>query len=486
VATHTPPARDLEAEQDPLDPGSDTWLKRWEPENERFWAETGRRIAWRTLTLTTLTLILSFATWFMMSAIVVRLPEIGFAYTEMQLFWLAAMPGLAGGTLRVVHMFLCPMFGTRHVVTISTLLKLIPCVGIGLAVMNPDTPFWLFLVLALAAGFGGGDFSSYMPSTSLFFPKRLQGTALGIQAGVGNFGVSVAQFVTPWIIGVGVMGGLLGGSQVLSLRGGGEAREVWLQNAAFWYVPFLLALGALSWVFLRSVPIRATFREQLDIFSDKHTWFCTVTYVMTFGSFAGLSAAFPLMIRALYGDFDGAPDPLRFAFLGPLVGSLVRVAGGWPSDRWGGSIFTQASGLGLIVCGVLLVTGGYLSPTSLDQFPIFVALMLGLFLFAGIGNASTFRQYPIIFSHSPRQGAGVIGFSAAIAAYGPFVFATLIGSSIASTGSAAPFFVGAIVFWTIASAINGWYYTRPGKERWDFGTKWGTWWDERNEASDRS
>lgn len=457
-----------------------TWLERWEPEDPRFWAETGKRLAWRTLALTTSSLLLSFATWFMMSAIVVRLPEIGFRYDTMQLFWLAAIPGLAGGTLRILHTFLIPLFGTRHVITVATLLKLLPCVGIGLAVMNPGTPFWLFLVLAFSAGFGGGDFSSHMPSTSLFFPKRLQGTALGIQAGIGNFGVSLAQFATPWIIGVGVVGSLVGGSQVLQRAG--RTREVWLQSAALWYVPVLLVVAALCWRFLRNVPVRATFREQLDIFRDKHTWFCTVTYMMTFGSFSGLAASFPLMIRVLYGEFPGAPDPLAYAFLGPLVGSAVRAAAGWPADRWGGSILTQAAGLGLIGCGLALVLGGYLAPTSLDQFPMFAVLMVGLFFFAGIGNASTFRQYPIIFAHSPRQGAGVLGFSAAIAAYGPFIFSILIGWSIDRTGSAGSFFAGAIAFWVVASAINWWFYTRPGKQRWDFGTRWGTWWDASRAA----
>jgi NNP family nitrate/nitrite transporter-like MFS transporter len=200
-------------------PGA-SWLARWEPENPEFWKTTGAAIAWRTLTVTTVALVLSFATWFAMSVIVVRLPRIGFQFTTMQLFWLAAVPGLAGGTLRIIHTFLIPIFGTRHVVTVATLLKLIPVVGIGLAVMNPGTPFWLFLLLALAAGFGGGDFSSFMPSTSLFFPKRLQGTALGIQAGIGNFGVSLTQFVTPWIIGFALFGAGLSGlcPMVLGLK----------------------------------------------------------------------------------------------------------------------------------------------------------------------------------------------------------------------------------------------------------------------------
>lgn len=453
----------------------ETWLQRWEPEQPDFWQATGRRMAWRTLTITTVSLTLSFATWFLMSAIVVRMPDIGFRFSTMQLFWLAAMPGLAGGTLRILHTFLIPVFGTRHVITVATLLKLIPCIGLGLAVMNPATPFWIFAVLALSAGFGGGDFSSHMPSTSLFFPKRLQGTALGLQAGIGNFGVSLAQFITPWVIGLGLFAGLAGGSQTLT--GAGGTREVWLQNAAFWYVPALLLVGVLCWLMLRSVPVRASFREQLDIFRDKHTWFCTITYVMTFGSFAGLSAAFPLMIRSLYGQFPDAPDPLAYAFLGPLIGSTLRVAAGWPSDRWGGSIFTLASGVGLIACGGLLIAGGYLSPTTPGQFPGFVALVLGLFFFSGLGNASTFRQFPIIFAHSPRQAAGVLGWTAAVAAYGPFVFSILIGSSIARSGSAEPFFWGAIVFWLAASGINWWQYTRPGMGRWDFGTRWGTWWD---------
>jgi NNP family nitrate/nitrite transporter-like MFS transporter len=452
-------------------------LKRWEPEDPSFWKETGRRIAVRTLVVTTLCLVLSFSTWFVVSAVVVRLPGIGFKFTPMEMFWLAAMPGLAGGTLRIVNTFLIPIFGTRLVVTFGTLLKIAPCIGLGLAVMNPETPWWLFMVLAFSLGLGGGDFSALMPSTSLFFPKRLQGTALAIQAGFGNFGVSLAQFLTPWIVGFAVFGVLVGGPQAF-VRGE-ETRPLWLQNAALVWIPFLLVLGVVAWVLLRSVPVRATFREQMDIFKNRHTWFCTITYFMTFGTFSGLSATFPLMIATLYGRFPGAPDPLAYAFLGPLVGSLIRVVMGPPTDRWGGSIFTQVAGLGLIVCAFALILGGYLAPVSLDQFPAFVVLMVLLFLFAGIGNASTFRQYPIIFAHSPRQGGGVLGWTAAIGAYGPFVFSSSIGASITATGSAAPFFWAAIMFWAMASALNFWFYTRPGKERWDFGSKWGTWWDAR-------
>ncbi len=434
-------------------------IARWEPEDQTFWSSTASRVAWRTLTITTVSLVLSFATWFVMSAVVVRLPNIGFKFNTMQLFWLAAMPGLAGGTLRIIHTFLIPLYGTRKVVTAATFLKLIPVVGIGLAVMNPTTPFWVFIVLALSAGFGGGDFSSFMPSTSLFFPKRLQGTALGIQAGIGNFGVSLVQFVTPWIIGFAALGAVAGGPQIFTK--GTVTKEIWLQNGAFIYVPFLILIGLIAWIFLRRVPVQATFRQQLDIFKEKHNWLMTSLYVMTFGSFSGFSAAFPLLIKSIYGKFPDAPDPLKYAFLGPLIGSTIRVLMGPPSDKWGGAVWTQISGIGLLVCSIAV--SFFLTPTSMADFPWFVGLMLALFFFAGIGNASTFRQIPVIFP--PRQAAGVLGWTAAIAAYGPFLFAALIGMAISRMGNSKIFFQGLAVFYTLNIAINWYFYKRRGCEK---------------------
>lgn len=534
-----------------------TWLDRWEPENPDFWKSEGSRIAWRTLILTTFSLIFSFATWFVPSALVVRMPAVGFTFTKMQLFWLAATPGLAGGSLRLIHSFLIPIFGTRMTITVATFLKLIPMAWLYYAIQNvpspdnPGTSFATFVVIFLLCGFGGGDFSSYMPSSSLFFPKRLQGTAMGIQAGVGNFGVSLVQFVTPWIVGFAAFGALSGAPQVFTkadgikeivvTKAGGVVTDVvvtkpelaasltvtkagglvtdvalkesdatkgfkveirkdaagavadvqvkksvkkdmWLQNAAFWYIPFLLISGVLCGVFLRSVPIKASFSQQFDIMKDKHTWFCVITYFMTFGSFAGFSAAFPLMIKTIYGDFPGAPDPLKYAFLGPLIGSSIRFLGGPLSDRWGGSIWTQLSGLGLIGGCLALIFGGLLTPTSLAVFPYFLGVMLWIFLMAGIGNFATFRQYPIIFAFSPRQGAQVLGWTGAWAAFGPFVFSSLIGKSITDMGSAKAFFVGAAIFYAVATAINWWYYTRLAAERYDFGTWRGTWWDKARDT----
>ncbi|WP_341911371.1 nitrate/nitrite transporter [Ferrovibrio terrae] len=432
------------------------WLSRWEPENPEFWESTGKAIAWRTLIITTANLTMAFIVWFMVSALVVRLPGAGFKLNAGELFWLAAMPGLAGGSLRIIHTFLVPLYGTRNVVAISTLSLLIPAVGWFYAVQDPTTPYWVLMVLAFLAGLGGANFSSFMPSTSLFFPKRQLGTALAIQAGIGNFGVSIVQFVTPWIIGLALFGTLAG--EPLPFTRAGVQSQIWLQNAALLYVPFIALFGILAWFMLRSVPVRANFRDQLDIFKLKHGFFMTLLYIMTFGSFSGFSATFPLLIRQTFGGFPNAPDPLAYAFIGPLIGSVMRVIAGPLSDRFGGAVVTQWSGIGLIACAIGV--SFYTAPTSMADFPYFLAFMLGLFFFSGIGNASTFKQMPMLFE--PRQAAGVIGWTSAMAAYGPFAAGLMLGYSITLFGSPNAFFYWAAFYYAVNVAINWWYYARKG------------------------
>ena len=165
---------------------------------------------------------------------------------------------------------------------------------LGFAVMNPQTSFTYFMLIGFLLGIGGGDFSSFMPSTSLFFPKKEVGTALGIQAGVGNFGVSLVQLLSPLIMSLTLFS-FLGGGEIIVETG----KTIYLENIAFIYVIPLLIVGIWAWFSLKSIPVKASFKEQLDIFKDRHTLYCTMTYIMTFGIFAGFSAAFPLMIKNL-------------------------------------------------------------------------------------------------------------------------------------------------------------------------------------------
>ena len=179
------------------------WLQAWNPEDEGSWNSS---IAWRTLWLSTFALTLCFIAWFLPSALVGKLNAIGFSFTKDQLYWMAAMPGLSGGLLRVVWMVLPPLVGTRKMVALTTALLIVPLVGWGVAIQSPSTPYAALMALAFLAGIGGGAFSGFMPSTSYFFPKRLSGTALGLQAGLGNLGVSVVQLLTPLLIGFAMIG----------------------------------------------------------------------------------------------------------------------------------------------------------------------------------------------------------------------------------------------------------------------------------------
>jgi len=420
-------------------------LATWDPEDDEHW---DKRFAWQTLWITTYTLMLAFAVWYLVSAIAPRLNSIGYDLTEPELYWLVAVPGLAGGCMRLIYMFLPPVLGTRTLVGGTATLMLLPMVGWTLAVRDPGTPYTVLLLFAAAAGVGGGAFSGFMPSTSYFFPRRLAGTALGLQAGVGNFGVSLIQFVTPWVVGFGLLG-----ATALTPQQKADGSQIWLHNAGLVLIPWVVIGAILAGVFLRSVPIEANFRQQLDIFREKHTWVMTTVYLMTFGAFSGFAAQLGLLIVNEYGSFADAPDPLKFAFLGPLIGSATRALWGPLCDRFGGAIWTLIAGIGMTIS--TLVTVLFLSPTDVGQFTGFLAGMLAIFFFAGMGNAGTFKQMPMIFPR--RQAGGVIGFTSSIAAFGPF----LVGIGLSAVAP-RPFFLGCAVFFAACTGLVWHYYARPG------------------------
>lgn len=434
------------------------WLEHWDPETH--WDS---KLAWRTLWITTFNLTLCFIVWFLVSAVAPVLNDLGFEISRSQLYWLTAMPGLAGGMLRLIWTFLPPVLGTRALVTYTTGLLLVPIVGWALAVQNPQTPYWFLLVLSFLTGIGGGAFSGFMPSTSYFFPKAKQGTALGLQAGIGNFGVSIVQLATPWIVGFMLLGGafqgIIGDSQHLTDESTGVTQEIWYQNAAYAWSSLTVIGTVLAWLLLRSVPIKvAKISDQFDIFRNKHTWIMTLLYVITFGAFSGFAAVFGLMISIRYGTDafgDDGINPLQYAFLGALVGSLARVVSGPIADRFGGGRVTVISCVGIAVS--CAYTAFQLSPDSVDDFPKFLWGMLAIFIFAGVGNASTFKQMPYIFNK--RQSGGVIGFTSSVAALGPFFFSVILASV------APPLLFWWWVLFSVAGTVLAWwYYARPKAE----------------------
>ncbi|MCQ4143256.1 NarK family nitrate/nitrite MFS transporter [Vogesella sp. AC12] len=452
-------------------------LTRWEPESPSFWQQDGKAVARRNLWLSIPALTLAFIIWQVWSVAVLNMPNIGFSYTQNQLFWLAALPALSGATLRIFYSFMVPIFGGRRWTAISTASLLIPAIGIGFAVQDPNTSYVTMLILALLCGFGGGNFSSSMSNISFFYPKAEKGTALGLNAGLGNLGVSVVQFVVPIVITMGLFGGF--GGEPQTWVKGEATKQMWLQNAGFVWVPFIVLSTLAAWFGMNDIAsAKASFADQAVIFKRKHNWLMCWLYIGTFGSFIGFAAGFPLLMKGQFPDVD----PSKYVFFGPLVGALARPVGGWLSDKMGGAKVTQVV-FALMIAAVFGVLNFLPHGGQGGNFQGFFAMFLCLFALTGIGNGSTFMQVPAIFltlhqrmagkgdaaqkkavADATKEAAAVLGFSGAIGAYGGFFIPKSYGTSIALTGGVDAALYAFIAFYVSCLLINGWYYARKNAE----------------------
>ena len=439
-----------------------TWISDWNPENEKFWQSTGKYIARRNLIWSILAEHLGFSIWLLWSIVVTRLPQAGFPYTTDQLFQLVALPGLIGSLVRFPYAFAPAMFGGRNWTMVSAAALFIPTLSLAYFVTQPETPFWLMLIVAATAGLGGGNFASSMANISFFYPARMKGTALGLNAAGGNIGVSFVQFFTPLLLGFGI----------LSLYQATPTSEgVYLQNAGLmWIVPLTVSvIGA--YLFMNNLTVAtASFKEQLVILKRKQNWVMSYIYIGTFGSFIGYSAAFPLLIKTQFPEHS-----VGLAFLGPLVGSISRPFGGWLSDKVGGANVTFW--VFIAMCGAVL---GVIYFVDQKQFAGFLTMFLALFTLTGLGNGSTYMTIPAIFRaeklhEAEGQGetgralalktAGLeagaaIGFIGAVGACGGYLIPRAFGASIAATGGpylALQIFLG---FYITCIALNWWYYMR--------------------------
>jgi len=524
-------------------------LLEWNVEDESFWKTTGKIIATRNLWISIPSLLCGFAVWLMWGIISVQMLNLGFSFSNAELFTLTSIAGLSGATLRIPSTFFIRIAGGRNTIFFTTALLMIPAVGAGIALQNKETPLWVFQLLALLSGFGGGNFASSMSNISFFFPKRVQGTSLGLNAGLGNFGVTTMQILIPLMMTIGIFGGT---SMVLENSSGTligkipAGTETYIHNAGYIWLVFLIPLVFAVWFGMNNIiketvtpnpgsPVQAflkisgllaiglvtssiglylliavppgsillsksvilpaviastvllmiyltrgelqqNLKRQYKIFKNKHTWSMTIIYTMTFGSFIGFSAAFPLSIKVIFGYShiigpDGVfshdvinpngPSALMFAWMGPFIGALIRPVGGWISDKIGGAKVTQIVSAVMIASALgvsYYMAAAYRSATPEEYFWQFFILFIILFTATGIGNGSTFRSIAMIFNE--EQTGPALGWSSAVAAYGAFFIPKIIGEHIYATTPENAFYVFSI-FYALCFLLNWWFYLRP-------------------------
>ncbi|MBI1904960.1 MAG: antiporter [Rhodocyclales bacterium] len=225
----------------------------WQPENEKFWKETGSRIASRNLWISIPSLLCGFAVWLMWGIITVQMSNAGFPFKADELFTIAAISGLSGATLRIPASFFIRLCGGRNTVWLTTALLMIPAIGTGIALQDKSTPLWVFQLMALLSGIGGGNFACSMSNISTFYPKRLQGTALGLNAGLGNFGVTTSQLLIPAVMTLGLFGAI-GGDAIPLVKDSATligkiaaGTPTFVQNAGFVWLLLLVPLAVVGW-----------------------------------------------------------------------------------------------------------------------------------------------------------------------------------------------------------------------------------------------
>ena len=447
------------------------WIDDWRPDDEDFWATTGKAVARRNLVLSIFAEHLGFAMWVLWSVVVINLANAGLPMSLSEAFWLTAVPNLVGSALRIPYTFAVPRFGGRLWTVISASLLLVPALLLAflvpsgwLAGQPHDTQFWLLLLCAATAGVGGGNFSSSMANISFFYPERRKGLALGLNAAGGNLGVAVVQLVVPLVVIIGV-------PAATAVR-----HDVHLAYAGLIWLPFIVIAALCAWFFMDSLTqARADTRSYVTALRHGQTWIMSLLYIGTFGSFIGYSFALPLVIRTTFPEFLAAHPFVAtylagLGFLGALVGSVARPFGGWLSDRIGGARVTLWCFAGMGAATALAMAG-----VNTHDFALFLGSYLVIFLLSGAGNGSTYRMIPVIFGELgrreaattgrdttvryKREAAAVIGIAGAVGAFGGFLIqlvfrqASMSGRPDWSTSALWVFLVAYVIF-----AFLTWFY----------------------------
>ncbi|MFF6780315.1 MFS transporter [Streptomyces sp. NPDC012510] len=421
------------------------WIEHWDPENEAFWNETGEKVARRNLLFSVLSEHIGFSIWTVWSVMVLFMgPEYGL--TPADKFFIVSMATLVGAIVRIPYTFAVAVFGGRNWTVVSASLLLIPTVAAFL-VMKPGTSFNTFLICAMLAGIGGGNFASSMTNINAFFPLRKKGWALGLNAGGGNIGVPVVQLIGLAVIGAG------GGPRVLLGV----------------YIPFIVIAAVLAWMKMDNIAsLKNDTGAAKEAVKDAHTWIMSFLYIGTFGSFIGYSFAFGLVLQTQFGR-----TPLQSAyvtFIGPLLGSLIRPVGGALADRFGGAKITLWNYVAMAGA-----TGVIVLASMEKSLPLFTCAFIALFVLSGLGNGSTFKMIPGIFqakalakglegeeaaAYGRRLSGASMGIIGAVGAIGGLGINLAFRQSFLTVGSGTGAFVTFLAFYGVCFAVTWAVYLR--------------------------
>ncbi|MFG2554864.1 nitrate/nitrite transporter [Streptomyces sp. NPDC048581] len=421
------------------------WIDHWDPENETFWNETGEKVARRNLFFSVLSEHIGFSIWTLWSVMVLFMgPEYGL--TPADKFFIVSMATLVGAIVRVPYTFAVAVFGGRMWTVVSASLLLVPTVA-AFAVMEPGTSFTTFLLCAMLAGVGGGNFASSMTNINAFFPLRKKGWALGLNAGGGNIGVPVVQ-----LVGLAVIGASGGPRLLLGI-----------------YIPLIVIAAALAWFKMDSISsVKNDTGAAKDAVKEAHTWIMSFLYIGTFGSFIGYSFAFGLVLQTQFGR-----TPLQAAyvtFIGPLLGSLIRPVGGSLADRFGGAKITLWNFVGMGVATAVIIVA-----SMQKSLPLFTTAFIALFVLTGVGNGSTYKMIPGIFhakalakglegdeaaAYGRRLSGASMGLIGAVGALGGLGINLAFRQSFLTVGSGTGAFVAFLAFYGVCFAVTWAVYLR--------------------------
>jgi MFS transporter, NNP family, nitrate/nitrite transporter len=426
---------------------SGRWIADWQPDDQTFWARAGARVARRNLIFSIFSEHIGFSVWSLWSVLVLFL---GPAYhiDPAGKFVLTTVPTALGAALRLPYTFAVARFGGRNWTMISAALLLVPAV-LAAILIKPGVSYGTLLVIAAVAGVGGGNFASSMANINAFYPARLKGWALGVNAGGGNLGVAVVQ---------------LAGLAILATAGKDHPRLV-----AGVYIPFIVlaALGAALGMD-NLAGLRNDKHAMRDVTRDAHTWIMSLLYIGTFGSFIGYGFAFGQVLQVQFAsDFDTPIKAAYLTFLGPLLGSLIRPVGGWAADRLGGATVTFWNFIAMALGAAVVLLA-----SVQRSLPLFIAGFVALFVLSGIGNGSTYKMIPAIFrakepadDEARRLSGALIGIAGSVGAFGGVLVNLAFRQSFLTYESGNGAYITFIAFYVLCCAVTWVVYLRPSPRR---------------------